>query len=921
MTVSAETNKAVYAGDGTTTPRSTSFLFAANAEVGVILVAADGGQTVWVESTDYTLVGAGTGVAGTLTPIVGPIAGTSLVIRLQPAITQTTLLPRGGTVSPSLVLQPMADKATRQILSLLERLDRALLGPITETTMAAIPAAADRADKYLTFDSSGDPTVTSFVGLAANISYDNSTSALVATSVQGALDEIDADLDTAQASLAAAVSELGTLPPATEGANRVLGINAANTAWETKSGFTSTLAGALAALSLIVTATVQVPYGTAGAPTFSFDDGTTGFYRSGTGQIGVSLQGTQGWNFSSSMFSASHANGPGLSNVAPSGTVPTILPRKDIATTGFGNSSGFTTFIHTGALVAQIQSTGIAIANGAGPQLMNEAASSTNPTLVANRADLDTGMGWNGTNEGALIGGGVMALRWGNGFIQVPGVASFADGSVGTPGINFNSDTDNGFAYINPDNWGAIAGGGWNLYFQTSQTYAAKNFLALDAAGPAFLNEGAGATNPTLVPNRVDLTTGWGSGGAANLDGVVNGVRAILFNTTDTIFYDNSGVEFIRFERDNGVALIPDGTAAAPSVAFSSDPDTGIFLGHANSIALAAGGNQIMRVTTSSMVVQQLIQMLATNGAQILNETPTSTNPVFIPYGGDLTTGIGGTSSNLYLIAGGANVLAVGPGAVHVNISGSAATPALSFNGDWTTGVYHISTGILGVSASGAEILRLGDGTAAEMVLTHATNVNTFRITATHAAYTGNVIQPFITRAASSAFDFMEFVTSAGGVVSYRMTGEGLQHSGLGSAATPGYSFIGRTTDGFYSAGSGSIGIATSGTAKFTIGNSIDGQAGSTAPAMLNELSTSTNPVFAPQKNAPAYGLGGAAGEVSLIGNSLEVLTVGNNTLSFFASAPAAQQDITGSRGGNAALADFLTKMATVGLITDSTTA
>jgi len=38
-------------------------------------------------------------------------------------------------------------------------------------------------------------------------------------------------------------------------------------------------------------------------------------------------------------------------------------------------------------------------------------------------------------------------------------------------------------------------------------------------------------------------------------------------------------------------------------------------------------------------------------------------------------------------------------------------------------------------------------------------------------------------------------------------------------------------------------------------------------------------------------------------------------------AAAVVRQTITGSRGGNAALADFLTKMATVGLITDSTTA
>ena len=62
------------------------------------------------------------------------------------------------------------------------------------------------------------------------------------------------------------------------------------------------------------------------------------------------------------------------------------------------------------------------------------------------------------------------------------------------------------------------------------------------------------------------------------------------------------------------------------------------------------------------------------------------------------------------------------------------------------------------------------------------------------------------------------------------------------------------------------------------------------------------------------------------------VLTAGNGTpnggirlattlLGFFATAPVAKPAVTGSRGGNAALASLLTALAALGLITDSTTA
>lgn len=45
------------------------------------------------------------------------------------------------------------------------------------------------------------------------------------------------------------------------------------------------------------------------------------------------------------------------------------------------------------------------------------------------------------------------------------------------------------------------------------------------------------------------------------------------------------------------------------------------------------------------------------------------------------------------------------------------------------------------------------------------------------------------------------------------------------------------------------------------------------------------------------------------------------SNIGFFGTAPAAKQTVSGSRGGNAALADLLTELAEYGLITDSTTA
>lgn len=65
-----------------------------------------------------------------------------------------------------------------------------------------------------------------------------------------------------------------------------------------------------------------------------------------------------------------------------------------------------------------------------------------------------------------------------------------------------------------------------------------------------------------------------------------------------------------------------------------------------------------------------------------------------------------------------------------------------------------------------------------------------------------------------------------------------------------------------------------------------------------------------------------AGGELRIqTGGATNRIRVNDTGIGFFAVAPVARQDITGSRGGNAALADLLTKLALTGLITDSTAA
>jgi hypothetical protein len=81
-----------------------------------------------------------------------------------------------------------------------------------------------------------------------------------------------------------------------------------------------------------------------------------------------------------------------------------------------------------------------------------------------------------------------------------------------------------------------------------------------------------------------------------------------------------------------------------------------------------------------------------------------------------------------------------------------------------------------------------------------------------------------------------------------------------------------------------------------------------------NELNTDTNWVH--RTDASQYRIQSPA-----VSATKELKTATGSLVGFFGADPVAKRTVTGSRGGNAALADLLTELAALGLITDSTSA
>lgn len=75
------------------------------------------------------------------------------------------------------------------------------------------------------------------------------------------------------------------------------------------------------------------------------------------------------------------------------------------------------------------------------------------------------------------------------------------------------------------------------------------------------------------------------------IDVRVNDPDEVVFSTDGRI--ENAGMTVTT-----GQLLLPDGTAAAPALTFSSDPDTGIFKSAIDRVGISAGGNLIAQFGT-----------------------------------------------------------------------------------------------------------------------------------------------------------------------------------------------------------------------------------------------------------------------------------------------------------------------------------
>jgi hypothetical protein len=205
MTVSSSTNRVSYSGNGSLTTFAYTFKVFDEADLTVILRAADGTETTQTITTHYTVTNVGNASGGNVEFVTAPSATeTVVIVREQPFTQGLDLVPNDPF--PAQSLEESLDKLTFVDQRLNEKIDRALTFSVGDVvTDATLPVKELRVGKVLAFnETTGDPEAGPTIADAesiANVSADIATLAdiqdgTVATNAITTASSISTDIST-----------------------------------------------------------------------------------------------------------------------------------------------------------------------------------------------------------------------------------------------------------------------------------------------------------------------------------------------------------------------------------------------------------------------------------------------------------------------------------------------------------------------------------------------------------------------------------------------------------------------------------------------------------------------------------------------------------------------------------------------------
>jgi len=162
MTVSSVYEPVQYTGNGVTTAFAFPYIFYYDTDIIVTLtLISTGANTLQVNPTDYTITG-GDGASGTINFVAAPSALYRVTIeRYIPYLQEDNYVE--GQAFPAQTIETAFDKGVMRDQQINSALERTIKYPATDPNSlnGELPSAIERANKVLSFDADGEPTVTS----------------------------------------------------------------------------------------------------------------------------------------------------------------------------------------------------------------------------------------------------------------------------------------------------------------------------------------------------------------------------------------------------------------------------------------------------------------------------------------------------------------------------------------------------------------------------------------------------------------------------------------------------------------------------------------------------------------------------------------------------------------------------------------
>ena len=167
MTVSSTTVKNSYSGNSSTTAFAYTFKIFADTDLEVIIRSSTGTETTKTLTTHYTVSGAGDASGGNVTFTSGNTPATGETVVIRRGVPQTQAIDYiANDPFPAESHEEGLDRATMTTQQVQEELDRSIKLSRTNTMTSTefTVGATDRANKVLSFDSSGELSVTQELG-------------------------------------------------------------------------------------------------------------------------------------------------------------------------------------------------------------------------------------------------------------------------------------------------------------------------------------------------------------------------------------------------------------------------------------------------------------------------------------------------------------------------------------------------------------------------------------------------------------------------------------------------------------------------------------------------------------------------------------------------------------------------------------